>query len=259
MQIPFYQIDAFTSKRFAGNPAGVCPLEEWLDDETMQLIAAENNLSETAFFVRRDSDFELRWFTPEVEVDLCGHATLASAYVLFSELGYDKTEIRFNTKSGALSVKKEFDLLSLDFPSREGKVVTPPEGLADSLGVEPLEVLLSRDLLVVCRSEDDVRSLKPIFSGLSRIRALGIIATAEGTHSDFVSRFFAPRVGVDEDPATGSAHCTLVPYWSRKLGKKALHGLQVSSRGGEFFCEDLGDRVKIAGRAVKYLHGTIEI
>ncbi len=259
MRIPIYQIDAFTGKLFAGNPAAVCPLESWLDDETMQAIGVENNLSETAFFVRKDDHFELRWFTPKVEVDLCGHATLASAYVIFNELGHVEPEIRFETKSGLLIVRKEFDLLYLDFPAHVPERIDAPADLIGALGREPKEVLKAQSYLAVFDSEDDVLAINPDFQSLAKIGDGSAIVTAEGRISDFVSRFFAPGAGIDEDPVTGAAHCTLTPYWSKRLGKPVLHALQVSERGGELFCEDRGDRINIAGRAVRYLKGEIEI
>jgi len=256
MKIPLYQIDAFTNKIFSGNPAAVCPLEQWLDDHQMQSIAAENNLSETAFFVKKDDYYELRWFTPKVEVDLCGHATLASAFVIFNYIDHAAQSVSFKTKSGMLQVKREGKLLSMDFPARKAVSCQTPEQLIQGLGKQkPKEVLLSRDYLVVYDSEDIIRSLNPDMNLLMNLNALGIIVTSVGDHSDFVSRFFAPGVGVPEDPVTGSAHCTLIPYWSEKLGKKKLHAFQVSLRGGELFCEDMGERVKIAGNAVRYSEG----
>jgi PhzF family phenazine biosynthesis protein len=259
MRIPIYQIDAFTGKLFSGNPAAVCPLESWLDDETMQAIGAENNLSETAFFVPKEDRYELRWFTPKVEVNLCGHATLATSFVLFSELGYNESEVRFETRSGTLVVRKEFDLLYLDFPARIPKAVDSPPELVAALGKEPVEVLKSVDYLCVYESEDDVLDVSPDFSVLNRLDSGRAIITAPGMRSDFVSRFFAPGAGINEDPVTGAAHCTLVPYWSRRLSKPVLHALQVSARGGEIFCEDKGERVSLAGRAVRYMKGEIEV
>jgi PhzF family phenazine biosynthesis protein len=259
LRIPVFQIDAFTNKLFKGNPAAVCPLENWLDDRELQAIAAENNLSETAFFLPRDDHFELRWFTPGMEVDLCGHATLASAYVIFQFVNPMADCVRFQTKSGLLTVERQGDLLVMEFPSRPGKVCPMPEDLVEGLGVRPKEVLLSRDYLAVYESDAIVESLKPDMNRLLRLDCLGVIATAPGTDSDFVSRFFAPKAGVPEDPVTGSAHCTLIPYWARRLGKNELHALQVSARGGELFCKDLGDRVKIGGQAVTYLEGFINV
>jgi PhzF family phenazine biosynthesis protein len=255
MKIPLYQIDAFTSRVFSGNPAAVCPLEQWLPDDQMQAIAAENNLSETAFFVKKEDHYELRWFTPKIEVDLCGHATLASAYVIFNYIDRAAHLVSFKTKSGMLQVNREGDLLAMNFPARKANPCPMPEQLIQGLGEQPEEVLLARDYLVVFDSEDKVRSLTPDMNLLLKNEALGVIVTATGENSDFVSRFFAPKVGIPEDPVTGSAHSTLIPYWSDKLGKKQLHALQVSSRGGELFCEDLGDRVRIAGNAVRYSEG----
>ncbi len=256
MQIPIYQIDAFTSKQFSGNPAAVCPLEAWLPDEIMQAIATENNLSETAYFVRVGERYNLRWMTPVSEVDLCGHATLASAFVLFERYRPATDSIAFDTKSGELIVKKEGDLLSLDFPSRPPADCALDPLLVQALGKEPELVLASRDYLVVYPSEQDVRALQPdmnLLRGLDR----AVIVTAPGGESDFVSRFFAPTKGVNEDPVTGSAHCTLIPYWSKRLGKTELHAFQVSARGGELWCEDRGERVTISGKATWYLEGKI--
>ena len=256
MKIPLYQIDAFTSKVFSGNPAGVCPLEDWLSDEQMQSIAMENNLAETAFFIKRNDHYQLRWFTPKVEVDLCGHATLASGFVIFNYLDPSAHSVSFQTKSGALIVRRENDLLAMDFPTRKAKPHSiNPEIFAQALGAPPKEILFSRDYLVVFDSEKVIRSLNPEMNLLMNLDGLGVSVTAPGENSDFVSRFFAPKVGVPEDPVTGSAHCTLIPYWSEKLGKKKLHAFQVSLRGGELFCEDLGERVKIAGNAVRYSEG----
>lgn len=260
MKLPIYQIDAFTGRVFAGNPAAVCPLDSWLDDKTLQSIAAENNLSETAFFVPKGDIYELRWFTPRIEVELCGHATLASAYVLFNCLDYEKDVIRFETrKSGELTVRKEGDMLSMNFPSRKPTPVPCPSQLSKVLRMEPAEVLKSSAYLAVFEDEDQIRTMKPDFPILDELDTYAIIVTAKGKTVDFVSRFFAYKIGIPEDPVTGSAHCTSVPYWSEKLGKTKLHALQVSERGGELFCEDLGDRVKISGRAVQYMSGQIDI
>lgn len=261
MQIPLYQVDAFASGLFAGNPAAVCLLERWLDDEILQAIAAENNLSETAFLVRKHGGFDLRWFTPATEVALCGHATLASAYVLFAFRKWPETDIRFQTrKSGQLTVVRRGDLIEMDFPARPVFAKTPPPGLAEALGVEPREVWGSEeDLLVVVESEQAVRNATPDIGALKRVDCRGAIITARGDRSDFVSRFFAPRVGIPEDPVTGSAHCVLIPYWANLLGRSSLHACQVSRRGGELFCTHAGDRVRIAGRACLYLAGTITL
>jgi len=258
MKIPIYQIDAFTSKIFSGNPAAVCPLESWLDDQTMIHIAAENNLSETAFFVREGSSYHLRWFTPVKEVDLCGHATLASAYVLFHELHHEGDEILFESQSGKLSVKKDGDLLAMDFPSWKPLPCDIPKNLAEGLGIKPSAVLKSGDYLCVLPSEEDVLSVRPD-SLLLQTLDLDVIITARGKSVDFVSRYFAPSFGIPEDPVTGRAHCTLIPYWAEQLGKTKLKARQVSKRGGQLQCEWLGDRVKICGYAAKYMQGFIEI
>lgn len=257
MRTSIYQVDAFTSRVFAGNPAAVCPLEAWLDDATLQAVAAENNLSETAFFVGTNGQYDLRWFTPAVEVDLCGHATLASAHVIFEVLDPGLDVVSFSTRSGTLTVKKDGSRRAMDFPARPGRKCPVPETLRDGLGLNPEEVLLSRDYLAVVGSEAEVRNLVPDLEALSRLDSLGIIVTAPGDDVDFVSRFFAPRAGVPEDPVTGSAHCTLIPYWAHRLGKTDLHARQVSARGGELFCEHHGERVTVAGHAVTCLEGTL--
>jgi predicted PhzF superfamily epimerase YddE/YHI9 len=258
-KIPFYQVDAFARRLFSGNPAGVCPLEAWLDVGTMQAIAAENNLSETAFFVRAGQDYELKWFTPKQEVDLCGHATLASAWVVFRFLEPGSKVVTFLTRSGPLVVRQEGELLSMRFPRREAAPSETPALLLEGLRLPPREVLRSRDYLAVYGSEEEVRALEPDMEALAKLDALGVIVTAPGGAADFVSRFFAPAAGVPEDPVTGSAHCTLTPYWSRRLGRPRLNALQVSARGGELVCEDTGDAVVISGRAVLYMRGTIEL
>ncbi len=258
MNITLYQVDAFTTKPFGGNPAGVCPLDSWPDDALLQSIAMENNLSETAFFVREGNGFHLRWFTPEFEIDLCGHATLATAFILFTELEPGRKDVSFRTQSGTLTVTlREDGLLEMTFPSRPPRACDPPDELLRALGATPREILRARDFMVVFDSEDLVRALKPDMNLLARVDAVGVIVTAEGRNVDFVSRFFAPRAGIPEDPVTGSAHCTLIPYWSRRLGKTRLEARQVSARGGELLCEDRGDSVGIAGRAVKFMEGTI--
>ncbi|HEX4809906.1 MAG TPA: PhzF family phenazine biosynthesis protein [Bryobacteraceae bacterium] len=257
MELPIYKVDAFTSAVFAGNPAAVCPLREWLPDETLQAIANENNLAETAYFVPAGDRFHLRWFTPAVEVDLCGHATLASAYVLFEALGHGGEAISFDTKSGELTVRRKGDLLEMDFPSRPPAQVDIHNGLTKSLGGLPVEVLAARDYLVRYHSEAEVRALEPDMEALKHIDRFAVIATAPGEHCDFVSRFFAPGKGVPEDPVTGSAHCTLIPYWAEELGKDTFIARQVSRRGGELYCHLAGGRVRIAGRAALFLKGTI--
>lgn len=246
MKIPIFQVDAFASRPFTGNPAAVCPLDSWLPDETLQNIALENNLSETAFFVRTGDRFALRWFTPEVEVDLCGHATLASAFVLFAELGLPGDRVCFDTRSGELAVTRAGDLLSLDFPARPPSSGGVHPRLIDALGAQPLTVLSARDYLVVYATEADVRALQPDMQQLSTLDRFAVIVTAPGDSVDFVSRFFAPSKGVPEDPVTGSAHCTLIPYWSKRLGKTLMQARQISRRGGELECEDRGDQI---GRA----------
>jgi PhzF family phenazine biosynthesis protein len=259
MKIPLYQVDAFTKKIFSGNPAAVCLLESMLNDETLQYIAAENNLSETAFLVpTARGQYELRWFTPTMEVDLCGHATLASAFVIFSFIDSGLSSIDFKTASGVLTVTKSGDLLSMDFPARKPIPAELPETLPKALGIEPVEVLKSRDLLAVYENESMIKDMNPNFDLLQQIHdVFAVIVTAPGRNCDFVSRFFAPKAGIPEDPVTGSAHCTLVPYWSERLKKQKLHAFQVSKRGGELFCEDLRERVKIAGHAVLYSKGEI--
>jgi len=259
--IPIYQADAFTDKLFGGNPAAVCPLNEWLPAPEMQKIAAENNLAETAFFIPQGNDFELRWFTPELEIDLCGHATLASAHIIFTQLGYQADVIHFHTlKAGRLMVTRNEDLYTLDFPSRVAEPAEAPVGLLEALGGStPVEVLRSRDYMLVYQTEAEVRALRPDFNALSKIDALGIIVTAPGDNSDFVSRFFAPAAGINEDPVTGSAHCNLIPYWADRLSKNDLYAFQVSERLGELWCQLQGDRVLMSGKAVTYLKGEIYV
>jgi PhzF family phenazine biosynthesis protein len=264
MNIPLYQVDAFASAVFTGNPAAVCPLDSFLDDAVLQAVAAENNLSETAFLVDRGDRYDLRWFTPEAEVDLCGHATLAAAQVVFTRLAPGRTEVAFETRSGRLTVRLLPEstgggLLEMDFPALPAKPVPTPETLLRALGRPPVEVLAMREnYLAVYQDEGAVRSLAPDFALLKTAERNGVIVTAAGSGAgvDFVSRYFAPRVGIPEDPVTGSAHSTLVPYWAGRLGKDVLHARQLSRRGGELFCRHLGDRVAIAGRAAPYLAGT---
>lgn len=253
MTLQQYQVDAFASRVFEGNPAAVCPLESWLDDTLLQAIAMENNLSETAYFVPVDNGFELRWFTPAAEVDLCGHATLAAAHVLYTELGHGADSIRFATRSGELSVRRDGDWYVLDFPAIVARPCAPPAGLAEALGRAPIEVLAADDLLAVFASEAELLALEPDQALLARLDCRGVIVTAPGQKHDFVSRFFAPRVGVPEDPVTGSAHCKLVPYWAQRLGKTRMNARQVSRRGGELQVELRGDRVQMAGRAVLFM------
>jgi len=261
MSIPIYQADAFTSELFGGNPAAICPLTEWLPDEVMQKIAIENNLAETAFFVKNETGYFLRWFTPEYEIDLCGHATLASAHILFTELGYKEDTIHFETvKAGVLTVKRDGDKYIMDFPSRPPIPIEIPNGLVEALGgPQPLAVLRSRDYFLEYESEDVIRDMAPDFFALSKMDTVGVIVTAPGKTVDFVSRFFAPGAGIPEDPVTGSAHCNLIPYWAKKLGKNKLHAYQISLRKGELWCELKGDRVLMSGKAVTYLKGEIYV
>lgn len=259
MKIPIYQIDAFSATQFHGNPAAVCPLDAWLEDDLMQKIAAENNLSETAFFVKQADGYQLRWFTPNNEVDLCGHATLASAYVIYTYLEPSASTLRFHTLSGVLEVAREEGLLAMIFPSRPGVRCDAPDSLIKGLGKQPLAVYKSRDYMAVFADEQDVVELQPNMDELSKLDSLGVIATAKSTSVDFVSRFFAPRAGVPEDPVTGSAHSTLIPYWSGQLGKADLIARQVSARGGRLYCTDLGATVKMRGAAAPYLEGFINV
>jgi PhzF family phenazine biosynthesis protein len=259
MKLPLYQVDAFTSRVFGGNPAAVVPLEAWLPDEKLQAIALENNLSETAFFVKEPSGWRVRWFTPSTEVDLCGHATLGAAYVLFHHLQPGMERVEFASRSGPLVVTREGDWLALDFPTRVPRPCPPPAGLVEALGATPRETLAARDLLAVFDSEAEVRALKPDLAKLAALEFFSVVPTAPGTDADFVSRFFGPRVGVPEDPVTGSSHCSLIPYWAGRLGKTSLFARQVSARGGELKCELQGERVRIAGRGVLYLEGLITV
>lgn len=257
MKIKQYQVDAFATRAFEGNPAAVCPLENWLDDDLLQAVAEENNLSETAFFVPSAKGFQLRWFTPVDEVDLCGHATLAAAHVLFEELGYTEPVITFETRSGELFVKKHGDLLQMDFPACPPRPCGMSESLEQALGVRPIEVLAADDYMAVFDRETSVRSITPNYDLLSRLDLRGVIITAPGEDVDFVSRFFAPRLGVPEDPVTGSAHCELVPYWAKKLGKNTLCAKQVSRRGGFLNCKLMGQRVELSGSAVTFMEAEI--
>lgn len=262
MKLPIYQVDAFTDHLFAGNPAAVVPIgDEWPMDDVLQKIAIENNLSETAFFQNQGDFFELRWFTPEFEIDLCGHATLASAHVIYNHLGYDKGQIDFETMSGPLVVKRKDHLLQLDFPSRKPEATQMINELKAALSIQPKEVLKSRDWVLVFESESDVRALK-VDARLDPelFDKGGIICTAKGDGVDFVSRFFFPGGGsLFEDPVTGSSHCSLIPYWSEQLGKKEMIAYQLSERKGYLNCTDVGERVLIAGNAVTYMQGEISI
>lgn len=261
MQIPVFYIDAFTTKVFSGNPAAVCPLQAWLSDELMQKIAAENNLSESAFFVPRGGGFELRWFTPTVEVDLCGHATLASAFVLFERLGFSQEKILFHTKSGDLTVTREGLKFSMDFPGRNVDLCQPSQELLANFANPPKEVLKSGSgtYIVVLNSEDDVQNFQPDFQKLAKVdRCVNI--TAPGRECDFVSRFFGPNIGIPEDPVTGSVHCGLAIYWSARLKRSdRLYAIQLSARTGEVYCQVIGDRVLLTGSAVAYMEGQIRI
>jgi PhzF family phenazine biosynthesis protein len=261
MSLPFFWIDAFTDRIFSGNPAGVAPLERWLPDDVMQRIAFENGLSETAFFVRTGpGQYHLRWFTPAIEVELCGHATLASAHVLWTELGERAGRITFASRSGPLHVARAGDRLELDFPSQPAVATAIPDLLIQGLGRRPeFTGRAGTRWLCVFAEAADVRTLRPDQTRLALVSPGRVIVTAPGDDCDFVSRFFAPDAGVPEDPVTGSAHCTLTPYWAERLGRPRLHARQVSARGGELWCEQRGDRVGIAGRAVTYLRGALNV
>jgi len=259
MKLKLYQIDAFANKPFEGNPAAICPLGEWLPDELMQFISAENNLSETAFFVKTADGFHIRWFTPTHEVDLCGHATLASAYVIFSILGYKDNEISFESKSGGLTVVRNGDLLQMDFPSQVPVKCPIPEQILYAFNEKPVECLKAEDYIVVFQNEDSIFNAKPNLSALSELDLRGVAITSTSKNYDFVTRFFAPNYGINEDPVTGSAFTQLIPYWADKLNKHQLSAKQVSQRGGEVGCIYSGERVQISGKAVKYLVGTIEV
>ena len=260
MRLRIFQIDAFTDAVFGGNPAAVCPLESWLDDATLQAIANENNLSETAFFVPANGAYALRWFTPLAEVDLCGHATLASAHVVFHHLHRDADSVAFETRSGRLYVTRDDDGLTMDFPALAAHLIESPADLAKGLGAEPEAVFADMDYLALFATEADVRAIQPDMTALARLEERrGIIVTAPGESADFVSRFFSPRLGVPEDPVTGSAHCMLAPFWAERLGKTVLNAQQVSARGGAVQCTVAGDRVRLAGRAVQYLEGSIAV
>jgi predicted PhzF superfamily epimerase YddE/YHI9 len=260
MNIPYFEVLAFTNRPFAGNPAGVCLLEgEWLPDDVMQKIAAENNLPETAFLIERHDGFDVRWLSPAVEIDLCGHATLASAHVLFHHCGRKGDAIRFQSKSGELRVDKIDNRLVLDFPAQPlGESAAPPK-LAEGLRAVPRSVLKGRDYFAVFEHQRDVAAIKPDFDIISQLDAQGVVVTAPGHDCDFVSRYFAPRAGIPEDPVTGSTHCVLIPYWAKRLGKRELHARQISPRGGELFCEDRQARVGIGGNALTYVEGKLSI
>lgn len=253
MKIRQYQVDAFATHVFEGNPAAVCPLDTWLDDTLLMAIANENNLSETAFFVPSERGFHLRWFTPVAEVDLCGHATLASAHVIFEIMGYTKKQIIFETRSGDLVVESNDGILTMDFPASMPSSCATPDGLVEGLGHSPLEVLAADDYIVVFENEEIVQSLSPDLSKLQQLPLRGVVVTAPGAMVDFVSRFFAPKLGVPEDPVTGSAHCELAPYWANRLKKNPLEARQVSKRGGNLRCRVQGNRVILSGSAVIFM------
>ncbi|MBU1237670.1 MAG: PhzF family phenazine biosynthesis protein [Gammaproteobacteria bacterium] len=259
MRLRQYQVDAFATRVFEGNPAAVCPLETWLDDALLQAIANENNLSETAFFVPTERGFHLRWFTPVSEVDLCGHATLATAHILFEELGYAGKRISFETQSGDLVVEANGGLLAMDFPARPPAPCPIPDRLAEALGRVPLEVWAANDYLAVFENEEIIRAIAPDFAKLAELNLRGVIVTAPGQDVDFVSRFFAPKIGIPEDPVTGAAHCELTPYWAQRLGKDTFEARQVSARGGSLSCRLQGNRVIIAGKAVTFMVAEIDL
>lgn len=259
MKQKIYQVDAFAEKMFTGNPAAVCPMASWPDDRIMQNIAMENNLAETAFYVKRENGYEIRWFTPAVEVDLCGHATFAAAYVLFNREGYTGDRIDFySPRSGELTVTKRGDLLTLNFPTDVFEPVEPSAALLAGFDLQPVEAYKGKtDYMLVFEKESDIQALKPRLGEIAKLQARGVIITAKGDKTDLVSRFFAPAVGVDEDPVTGSAHTTLIPYWAKKLGKDELRATQLSARTGQLQCRYLGDRVEIGGYGKLYMEGEI--
>lgn len=261
MKLKLYQIDAFTDRVFGGNPAAVCPLTAWISDDLMQRIAMENNLAETAFIVTREGRVEIRWFTPGVEVDLCGHATLAAAYALFNYESWSGNEIEFfSPRSGRLTVRRDGDVMTMNFPSDIFEEIPKSKSITAGLSVEPVEIFRGKtDYMLVYSHEDDVAAIVPDFEKIARLRCRGVIVTAPGKEVDFVSRFFAPQSGVNEDPVTGSAHTTLTPYWAKRLNRKSLSALQLSPRKGQLWCTDLGGRVEISGKAAPYLRGEISI
>jgi len=253
-----YQVDAFTDEIFSGNPAAVVPLDSWLEDDRMQKIAAENNLSETAYFVHESDDsYSIRWFTPKTEVDICGHATLASAHVLYEQMGFDGKKVVFQSKSGELTVEKKDNIYWMNFPSNPPEPIPVPKLLPEAIGTIPIYTGVNRDMLVLLQDESTVQSIKPDFALLERMEVRGIIITAEGDDCDFVSRFFAPSMGIYEDPVTGSAHSILTPFWEKRLGKSSLEARQISKRGGNIMCKQKENRVDIGGEAVTYMIGEI--
>ncbi len=260
IDIPIYQVDAFASEVFKGNPAAVCPLDEFLDDDLMQAIALENNLSETAFLVERDDgDYDLRWFTPAIEVDLCGHATLASGWLVLNRLRPDAAEVSFHTRSGELSVARDGANLMMNFPALVAQPMDPPAGFADAMGFEPEAFLRAAKNMAVLGSEAEVLAVKPDLDFIKGMEGFGLIVTAPGDASDCASRYFAPQAGIAEDPVTGSAHSTIVPYWAERLGKSDIHARQVSARGGDLSCRTEGERVVMGGQAVLFLEGEIRL
>ncbi len=259
MKLPIYQIDAFAEKTFQGNPAAVCPLKEWLPDEVMQSIAEENNLSETVFFLSTEKGFHLRWFTPVTEVDLCGHATLAAAYVLFDCLGYPHETIMFESRSGLLNVTKKEEWLVMELPISSPVPCDTPQEIETAFTIKPIECLRADDYIVVFKSEADVLAAKPDPEYLKKLSLRGVIITSKSNQYDFVARFFAPKYGIIEDPVTGSAYTQLAPYWLSKLGKSKFRVKQISKRGGELRCEVINQSIHIYGKAIKYLQGEIEL
>jgi PhzF family phenazine biosynthesis protein len=260
MIVPYFEVVAFTSRQFAGNPAAVCLLSgAWLPDELMQRIAAENNLPATAFLVDHDTNFDLRWLTPTVELDLCGHATLAAAHVIFNHLDRKTDAIHFQSRRAGLRVDKTMDKLMLDFPAEPATECKPPSRLQEGLRAQPRMVLKGRDYLAVFERERDVAAINPDFGLIARLDSRGLIVTAPGDDCDFISRYFAPAVGIPEDSVTGSTHCALIPYWSNRLSKKELYARQISRRGGELLCQDRGERVGIGGSAVTYIVGELHV
>ena len=257
--IPIFQLDAFTDKPFGGNPAAVCPLQEWLPDDVMQSIALENNVSDTAFYVPEGDGFLLRWFTPKIEVDLCGHATLATAWLILNKLEPDRASVAFETRSGTLTVSRDGDLLAMDFPVMVAEERPAPAGLAEAIGIEPVKFLKAVMNMAVLENEAVVRAVNPDFGYIKNMDGMGLIITALGDQSDCASRYFAPHAGIDEDPVTGSAHCTIVPYWSGVLGKAQIHARQVSARSGDLYCLLEGDRVVLTGKARTVIKGTFTI
>jgi predicted PhzF superfamily epimerase YddE/YHI9 len=260
MKIPVFQVDAFARKLFTGNPASVCPMRVWPTDSVLQSIAAENNQSETAFIVGGQGKFRIRWFTPKAEVGLCGHATLAAGFVVLNHIDKSLKSVKFlSDHSGLLGVSRTGEMLAMDFPSLPPRPCAPPEGLVRALGKKPIATLEERDYIVVYETESQVRALKPDMAKLAKFDKMGVVVTAKGDHADFVSRYFAPKVGVPEDPVTGSTHCSLVPFWSDMMKKDRLIAHQVSARGGEIMCMQKGKRVYLAGHAVLYMRGAIEV